>query len=323
MKLSSGDPSWRNLTALSFHYQTQPLPTWLAWYANQWPLWFQKASCVLMFAVELIVPFLIFAPRRLRFLGGSALLGLQILILLTGNYAFFNLLTLALCLLLFDDSALGMVLPKALVERLSRPHEPRKRPHWHRATAWVAAIIFVPLSLAQVDLSMGAPLAVPHPLESADEWLLPLRTINGYGLFAVMTTERREIIVEGSDDGVTWLPYEFKYKPGELNRHPTFVAPHQPRLDWQMWFAALGNYRHHPWFVAFCIRLLQGKPEVLALLRNNPFLDHAPRFVRAELYDYDFTESAERRTSGAWWRRERVGEYLPTISLESLRNSSK
>ena len=321
VKLSCGDPTWRNLTALSFHYQTQPLPTWLAWYANQWPLWFQKTSCVFVFCVELVVPFLIFAPRRLRFLGGYALMGLQILIVLTGNYAFFNLLTLALCLMLFDDSALGMLVPKALLERLSRTHEPSQRPRWHRATTWVAAVLFVSLSLAQVNQSMGAPLAIPRPLELADEWLLPLRTINGYGLFAVMTTERREIIVEGSDDRVRWLPYEFKYKPGDLNRRPTFVAPHQPRLDWQMWFAALGSHRDHRWFVALCIRLLQGKPEVLALLRNNPFPEHAPKFVRADLYDYDLTESAERRATGAWWRRERAGEYLPAISLESLRKA--
>ena len=321
VKLSSGDPTWRHLIALSFHYQTQPLPTLLAWYANQWPLWFHKACSVFMFAVELLVPFLIFAPRRLRFLGGYLLISLQILILVTGNYAFFNLLTLTLCLLLFDDSALRAVLPTALSQRLSHAHASLKRPRWHRATTWTAAVLVVPLTLAQINLGMGAPLTVPRALELVDAWLLPLRTLNGYGLFAVMTTERKEIVVEGSDDGVTWLPYQFKYKPGDVNRRPTFVAPHQPRLDWQMWFAALGSRRDHRWFTAFCVRLLQGRPEVLALLRDNPFHDHAPKFVRAELYHYDFTETAERRASGAWWRHERVGEYMPAISLEGLHNN--
>ena len=322
VKLSSGDPSWRNLIALSFHYQTQPLPTWIAWYANQWPLWFQKASCTFMFVIELGAPFLIFAPRRLRFLGGYLLVGLQILILLTGNYTFFNLLSLALCLLLFDDSALRKIAPSRLSSFLARsPQLPSFRPRWHRAATLVVAILVAPISIAQVNLSLGAPLGSLRALEIADEWLLPFRTVNGYGLFAVMTTERREIVVEGSNDGVTWLPYEFKYKPGDTTRRPAFVAPHQPRLDWQMWFAALGSYRDNRWFVSFCLRLLQGKPAVLALLARNPFPDHPPEFIRAELYDYYFTESAERSATGAWWRRERIGEYLPRISLAELRKS--
>ncbi len=321
VKLTSGDPNWRNLSALSFHYQTQPLPTWIAWYANQWPLWFHKASCVFMFVVELGAPFLIFAPRRLRFLGGYAIISLQVLILLTGNYTFFNFLTIALCLLLFDDSAVRAIVPgrwSGLLARGARP--PRaKQPRWHRAATAVVAAVAIPLSIAQIDLSLGSRLGALGPLESLDAWLMPLRTVNGYGLFAVMTTERKEIVVEGSDDGVTWLPYAFKYKPGNVNRRPAFVAPHQPRLDWQMWFAALGSYRDNIWFVNFCIRLLQGAPEVTALLAGNPFPEHPPRLVRAETYDYSFTEPAERRSTGAWWKRERVGQYLPPISLADLK----
>jgi len=145
--------------------------------------------------------------------------------------------------------------------------------------------------------------------------LLPLRTVNGYGLFAVMTTERREIIVEGSNDGVTWWPYEFKYKPGDVNHRPGFVEPFQPRLDWQMWFAALGDVRQSSWFEPFCNRLLQGSPEVLALLATNPFPDKPPRFIHAQFYDYHFTNVAERRATGAWWKREFIGEYLPPVSL--------
>jgi hypothetical protein len=141
------------------------------------------------------------------------------------------------------------------------------------------------------------------------------RTINNYGLFAVMTTERHEIIVQGSNDGVHWLDYEFKYKPGDVHRRPVFVAPHQPRLDWQMWFAALGNYQQNPWFGNFCVRLLQGSPQVLALLAKNPFPDKPPRYIRAEVYNYQFTSFAERRATRAWWKREYLGEYLPPVSL--------
>jgi predicted DCC family thiol-disulfide oxidoreductase YuxK len=320
VKLASGDPSWRNLTALSFHYQTQPLPTWLAWYANRCPMWLHKTSCALMFAIELGAPCLIFLPRRPRLLGGALLVFFQVLILLTGNYTFFNWLTLALCLWLVDDVTFRGILPRRFLAWSSaRPERARTRWRpWHRAATWAVALIFVPLSLAQVVRSTGTRSAWLSPIESVDEWLDPLRSINGYGLFAVMTTERREIVVEGSDDGVTFVPYEFPYKPGDVTRRPRFVAPFQPRLDWQMWFAALGSVRDQRWFVSFCARLLQGSPAVTALLAKNPFPKHPPQFIRAELYDYDFTEPAERRASGAWWKRERIGEYLPRISLRDL-----
>jgi predicted DCC family thiol-disulfide oxidoreductase YuxK len=318
VKLMSGDPNWRNLTALTFHYQTQPLPTWIAWYANQLPLWFQKTSCVGMFCVELGAPWLIFAPRRLRFCGAAAIAFLQTLILLTGNYTFFNWLTLALCLLLLDDFALGKCLPGKFQAWFTHSSMRVFRPFWHRTVTIGLAMVVAPISILQVAVILGAQPGWLPPVAFADEWLMPFRTINGYGLFAVMTTERREIIVEGSSDGVKWLPYEFKYKPGDVNRRPAFVAPHQPRLDWQMWFAALNDYQQNPWFVFFCIRLLQGSPDVLGLLAKNPFPDHPPRFIRAELYDYQFTNFAERRATGAWWKRKFIGEYLPAISLSAL-----
>ena len=328
VKLLSGDPTWRNLTALTFHYQTQPLPTWIAWYAQQLPLWFQKASCAGMFAIELGAPFLIFAPRRLRFFGGGAIAFLQILILLTGNYTFFNMLMLALCLLLLDDFALlkfARGAPGTAPARLENDTRRAEtvlgapaRCRWPRAITVPLAVVVTAIYLLQVTLLFGARPVWFLPVAVADSWLEPLRTFNSYGLFAVMTTERREIIVEGSDDGVKWLPYEFKYKPGDANRRPAFAAPHQPRLDWQMWFAALGDYQQNPWFVSFCIRLLQGSPDVLGLLEKNPFPDHPPRYLRAGFYDYRFTDFAERR---AWWKRERIGEYLPVISLSDLQNN--
>jgi hypothetical protein len=138
---------------------------------------------------------------------------------------------------------------------------------------------------------------------------------NGYGLFAVMTTRRSEIVVEGSADGTLWLPYEFRYKPGDVTRRPGFVAPHQPRLDWQMWFAALDDFRGEPWFLFFCERLLQGSPPVLALLARNPFPGAPPRFLRAVVYEYRFTNGPTRKATGAWWRRERRDLYCPMLTL--------
>ncbi len=312
VKLTSQDPTWHNLTALTFHYQTQPLPTWIAWYASQAPLWFMKFSCAAMFAIELGTPFLIFAPRRIRFIGAAAIASLQTLILLTGNYTFFNLLTLALCLLLLDD----FVFKKVLRVRIPQHPELKKSLHWPLAITIPLAIVFTSISLFQVIANFGVRgSGLFYPIAVADGWLEPYRTINGYGLFAVMTTERREIIVQGSNDGVHWLDYEFKYKPGDVTRRPQFIAPLQPRLDWQMWFAALSDYQDNPWFGNFCVRLLQGSPEVLALLKKNPFPDKPPVFIRAEVYTYKFTNFAELRATGAWWKREFVGEYLPAVSL--------
>jgi predicted DCC family thiol-disulfide oxidoreductase YuxK len=321
VKLASGDPNWRNLTALTYHYQTQPLPTWIGWYAGQLPLWFQKVSCAGMFGIELGAPFLVFAPRRLRFGGAAAIAFLQILILLTGNYTFFNCLTLALCVLLLDDFALARLLPfklrPAVVPVTCHP-SPVTLWHWPRMVSIPLAVMVMVLYLFQISLTLGIRPAGFYPVAVADVWLEPFRTFNGYGLFAVMTTERREIVVEGSDDGLNWLPYEFKYKPGDINRRPGFVAPFQPRLDWQMWFAALGDYRQNPWFVSFCLRLLQGSPEVLALLEKNPFPNHPPHYLRAGFYDYQFANFTERQKTGAWWKREQVGNYLPGFSLSDF-----
>jgi predicted DCC family thiol-disulfide oxidoreductase YuxK len=315
VKLLSGDPNWRNLTALTFHYQTQPLPTWTAWYANLLPLWFQKLSCAGMFAVELGAPFLIFAPRRLRFLGAGALAGLQTLILLTGNYTFFNWLALALCLLSLDDFVFQKILPGKFVGWFARKTMVPARgwPKW--VTIPLAAVLIV-VSLFEIAWMFGPPSRLWYPAAILDAQLAPFRTINSYGLFAVMTTKRDEIIVECSNDGTNWLPYEFKHKPGEVKRRPDFVAPFQPRLDWQMWFAALGRHQQNLWFENFCVRLLQGSPEVLALLEKNPFPGKPPRYIRARLYEYRFTDAAEHRSTGAWWKRELVGEYLPPISLQ-------
>lgn len=315
VKLLSHDPNWRNLTALTFHYQTQPLPPWTAWYANELPLWFQKLSCVGMFAIELGAPFLIFAPRRLRFLGAAALAGLQCLILITGNYTFFNWLTLALCLLLLDDFLLQKLVPARFRAWFASRPDRFTRPRWPYPVMAGLTIVVAPVSLFLVCATVGLPAGLLAPAEFAARELAPFRTFNTYGLFAVMTTARDEIIVEGSDDGINWLPYEFKYKPGEVTRRPAFIAPLQPRLDWQMWFAALGDYRQNPWFIHFCRCLLRGSPEVLALLEKNPFPSHPPRYLRAQFYDYQFTTAAERRATGAWWKRELIGEYLPVISL--------
>jgi lipase maturation factor 1 len=303
VKLLSGDPTWRDLTAMAVHYETQPLPTPLAWFLAQLPLWFQKSSTAMVLATELVVPWCILAGYRARRVAAAALLVLQALIALTGNYAYFNLLTAALCLSLLSDDAFARVAPARA-----------RSGAWRRTSPWLAAaiaIISVPPSLTMFLRQMQVPVSPPL-VDRVIDWIDPLRSVNTYGLFAVMTTTRPEIVVEGSADGVEWRAYEFRFKPGSLERAPRLVAPLQPRLDWQMWFAALASYPEVPWYHRFCERLLEGSPAVRGLLATDPFDGTPPKYVRATLYRYRFAPSGQN----AWWVRERLGDYSPVLSLQ-------
>ncbi|MEO8606857.1 MAG: lipase maturation factor family protein [Chloroflexota bacterium] len=312
VKLASGDPNWANLTALTYHYYTQPLPTPLAWYAYQLPLWFQQVSVLIMFIVELCAPFLIFARRRrIRFIGAGAIVLLQILILLTGNYTFFNWLTIALCILLLDDDFLRYWLPKRLINSLKV--EPKALPRWRRIIIAPIAVLIFFLGGLQIAGLFLSPRLLPGI--NVLSFTSPFRLVNHYGLFAIMTTTRLEIVVEGSNDGQHWQAYTFAYKPGDLNRPPPWIAPLQPRLDWQMWFAALGSAGQNPWFSSFMQRLLEGSPDVLSLLESNPFPDAPPRYIRAESFWYTFTDAATRSKTSAWWSSRPAAEYFPVSSL--------
>jgi predicted DCC family thiol-disulfide oxidoreductase YuxK len=314
VKLLSQDPTWRHLTALPVHYQTQPLPTPLAWYFYQLPGWFQRMSVIFVFFVELVVPLLVLAPRRIRLFAGLAITVLQLLIFVTGNYAFFNLLTISLCLFVLDDAALRRTLPKRFMSHLTSRDRARGRPVWWRVACGVVATLVLCVSGFEMMGELSGRRWAPS--ETVIRAVSPFEIVNTYGLFAVMTTTRPEILVEGSSDGTTWAPYEFKYKPGDLTRSPVWVQPHQPRLDWQMWFAALGDYRSDPWVLRFLERLLEGQPEVLGLLGHNPFPGAPPHYVRALVYDYRFTTPAERKATGHWWKRELQGSYVPAVSLQ-------
>jgi len=337
-KLLSGDPTWRNLSALDYHYWTQPLPTPLAWTMAQLPPWFHQASVVFTFVVELGAPLLFFAPRRLRIIGGLATIGLQILILLTGNYTFFNWLAIALCLPLFDDAFLRHFVPKRLSARIVDEAKHVKTIIVQRVisaalAAWILLITVFEMALVALsvlgllvptiapatrDISRDLNPRFPPLIAQADHLTSRLGMVNSYGLFAVMTTSRPEIIIEGSNDGQTWLPYEFPYKAGDVQRPPPWIAPYQPRLDWQLWFAALGSYQNNPWFSKLMVRLLQGSPDVQALLAKNPFPDAPPQYIRAEIYDYRFTSAATRSATGDWWQAVQIGIYYPVLSASDI-----
>jgi predicted DCC family thiol-disulfide oxidoreductase YuxK len=313
VKLLSGDPNWWNLSALSYHFFTQPLPTPLAWYAAHVSPSVLRFATGGVFFVELLLPLLIFCPRRLRFCAALGILSLQSCILITGNYNWFNLQTMLLCLLLFDDAALQKCLPQRWVRALSR--RVRRRPSKAVSItvgAWGVVLVF--LSLVEMDVRFGG--SPPIAMRKIDQLIEPLRMVSSYGLFAVMTTERNEIIIEGSDDGAEWYEYEFRYKPGDVTRRPPWNIPHQPRLDWQMWFAALDDPRRVNWFPHFLERLLANEPAVTALLEKNPFADKAPQYIRAQFYDYTFSNAEELR-KGLWWQRRSVGLYFPVVRLKA------
>jgi hypothetical protein len=181
--------------------------------------------------------------------------------------------------------------------------------------AFLVLIATFPLNVWHICSAFDPELDMPRPIAAVAERIEPFRIASGYGLFRVMTKDRREIVIEGSRDGIDWRPYEFKWKPGDVDRVPGWCAPHQPRLDWQMWFAALGTPQHNPWFVRLVGCLLQNKSEVTNLFAGNPFPGEGPVYIRARFYRYRFSTEQERRRSGAWWEREELGEYLPAVSL--------
>ena len=314
-KLLSGDATWRSLTALEHHYQTQPLPTWIGWYFHNAPDGFGVLSVGVLFFIEIGVAFVILAParfRRLRLTGCGLLCLLQVLIAATGNYGFFNLLAVVLYLSLLDDAAIAPLLRLGPPGRL--PQEARRpSPAWRRrALAGVTALLAGLTALTLVR-EVRRPAPMPAWADAVLGAVEPFRSVNGYGLFRVMTTERFEIVFEGSADGSTWREYPFRWKPGDPARAPGLVQPHMPRLDWQMWFAALDPRGNTHWLLRLADGLLDGDPATLELLGDSPFPETPPRFVRLTMYRYRFT-TPEEAASGAWWVREELGPMTEPLT---------
>ena len=326
-KITWGDPTWRDLTALAYHYWTQPIPTPLAWYASHLPLGIQRLSCAFMFLVELGLPLLVFAPRRPRRIALLGFVFLQALIAATGNYGFFNLLALVLCVFLLDDGAWPAALRARLlsegVSGTAGPASPRLRGLLVAPLAVVLALLSIPplVDAFNTNYFRRHP---DHPLLRLAAVTSPLLINSSYGLFRTMTKTRPEIEIEGSLDGRMWRPIAFRYKAGDPARAPLFFAPHMPRLDWQMWFAALRAERlvgdpegaeswlerEDVWLGRLLLALLRGEPQVQALLGPSPFGGEPPRYVRLVLWQYHFSDGGE-----AWWVRQRTGVLTGPLGL--------
>lgn len=350
VKPLSGDPEWRHLTAMDAYYQNGPLPTWIGYYVQHFPHWFQVATAGGTLVMELGIVWMMFLPRRLRIVCFCIVTPWEIGVILTANYAFLNYLVLFLGFLLLDDRSLLSWIPERFrwplehdvspesvtvaSERLSiltgaeesplptnRPPErplalTRVRNHLHALAIATAAVMLTWVAYdttAELFRMPWPQLPLPTAPITALE---PFRIADQYGLFAVMTRGRYEIEFQGSNDGTTWTPYAFCHKPQALNQAPGIYAPYQPRFDWNLWFASLTDYENAQIVPLTEERLLDNDPAVLSLFCGNPFPDAAPRYVRAVLWQYWFTTLPEKRETGNWWRREYLGIYAPILTRE-------
>jgi lipase maturation factor 1 len=325
VKLLSGDPEWRNFTAMDEYYQNGPLPTWIGWYAQHLPHRFHAFTVYATLALELGLVWMLFLPRRGRIVCFFIVTLWQIPVILTANYAFLNYLVLSLGVLLLDDRFLVRVWPRNVhFENAPGGSESQRqldgetsslRARWYAlklalSSAMLAWIFYVTIAKL-VWMFARAPLPT-SPVTALE----PFRVANQYGLFAVMTRGRYEIEFQGSRDGRDWTAYPFCFKPQQLNQPPRIYAPYQPRFDWNLWFASLGSWRDYPIVPNTELRLLSNDKDVLALFAGNPFSHEAPRQVRAVLWQYWFTSMAEKRATGNWWRREFLGLYAPVLERQ-------
>ncbi len=303
-----GDACWRDMTCLDYHYQTQPLPNPLSWYLHWGPEWTHRAGVWLNHIAEVLAPFGYFLPQPIASITGIVSIIFQALIIASGNLSWLNLLTIVLAIPTLDDRILGSVL------RIHAPSLQSPGPI-HKTVITALAVLVVVLSIKPI-LNMISPNQIMNTNYN------PLHLVGTYGAFGSISRDRDEVVVEGTEENVVtastkWREYEFRGKPGALDRMPPQIAPYHLRLDWLMWFAAMSDYSEHPWFVHLVGKLLEADPATLGLLRSDPFSGTAPRYVRAQLYKYEFTTPAEHRETGAWWKRQLAGSYFPAVSLQT------
>src|ERR1700733_1225410 len=332
VKLASGDPTWRNLTALYEYYQNGPLPTWIGWYLQHLPNWFHIATAGATLFMELGLVWMAFLSRRWKIVCFFIVTAWQIGVIATANYTFLNYLVLALAIPLLDDAFLQRFIPRrwqlSLSSNVSDPGDTgpegivsddegtvqRKPDLWAKLrTATFAVVLSWIVYATVVPLAQMSWREVPLPLKPV-AMLEPFRIANQYGLFAVMTPHHYEIEFQGSNDGENWIAYPFRYKPQALKDRPRIYAPYQPRFDWNLWFASLGSWRQNLFVPRTEELLLENDRDVLGLFSGNPFPDAPPRRVRAVLWQYWFSTLEQKRREGVWWRRQLLGTYAPTLT---------
>ncbi|MBI3725410.1 lipase maturation factor family protein [bacterium] len=303
-KLLGGDPTWRDFTAMESYYETAPLPTWVGWYFHQLPGRAHRWTTFGALSAELVLPFLVFAGRRARAALFLVYALMHATIFVTGNYSFFSFLSVAVCLFFLDDGHLQWIAARLHGKLPERPRAPPSR----RITdaLLVATLLLVPLSVVPFLRFVGVD-RLDVPVFRA---LAPYRTLNAYGLFVHMTGLRDEVVLEATQDGEHWEEYEFRYKVGDVKRAPAFVAPHQPRVDFRLWFVALREEPYYPDELVSLIRhLLLDPGSVASVFERMPFGLERPRAVRIQIYRYHFTDWKTRQATGAWWERDGIATW--------------
>lgn len=306
-----GDSCWRDLTCLDYHHETQPMPGPLSWFFHHLPKPLHRVEVAGNHFAQLVVPFGLFAPQPVASVAATIIVITQLWLVASGNFAWLNWVTIILAASAIDASWAAAVLP--LPESPALPGAP----------SWFAALVIV-FTAAVVVLSYWPVRNMASHHQRMNQSFNAYHLVNTYGAFGTVGRTRSEVVFDGTDDPeitdqTVWREYEFKGKPGSVHRLPRQWAPYHLRLDWVMWFAAISPLYAQSWRGAFVVRLLENDAPTLRLLRHNPFPDSPPRYVRALLYTYRFTTWAELRRDRAWWHRTLVGEYLPPVSLRSLR----
>jgi hypothetical protein len=302
-----GDPCWRDLTCMDYHHETQPIPNPLSRYVHLLPRGFHRAEVAGNYVAQLGAPFLLFLPQPVAGIGALIMLGTQAYLVLSGNYAWLNVVTMVIAASAVPDGFFRAVMPGASSNTLLAA------PTWY-----IALVLLVTATVAVLSYWPVANLLARRQLMNYA--FNRLHLVGTYGAFGSITRERYEIVIEGTSAAALspeaeWREYGFKAKPGDPSRRPPQIAPYHLRLDWLMWFAALSPSYAEPWFRELVGRLLAGDRPVLRLLRHNPFPGEPPRWIRARYYRYRFTTRAERQATGAWWARDLAGEFLAPVTL--------
>jgi hypothetical protein len=301
-----GDACWRDLSCLDYFFETQPMPNPLSWYLHHMPKSVLHGGVAFNHFVELIVPFGFFLPQPYAGIAGLFTIAFQLTLIIGGNLSWLNWLTVVLAFTTLDDRFLSW-LPIAA---------PALRP-----IPGVQRVLVIALAAIVAVLSVAPTLNMLSAGQVMNTSFNPLQIVNTYGAFGSVTKERYEIVIEGTaadtlTEASEWREYEFKGKPGDPARGAPQIAPYHLRLDWLMWFAAMSSPSDYPWFGELLLHLLQGERGTLGLLRTNPFPDQPPRWIRAQLYRYQFTSAQERRQTGRWWNRQLVAPYFPAVRLK-------
>lgn len=307
-----GDACWRDLTCMDYHYETQPIPNPLSWFFHHLPAWYHRTEVLFTHFVEVVVPWGLLSPwRRPRIAAAALTIAFQTALIVSGNLSWLNYLTIAVTLACLDDNVCRMFV-RTDAGLGSAP----------RRTGLARRIVIGTLTALILFLSAGPVQNLFSPRQAMNRSFDPLHLVNTYGAFGTVTKVRHEIVLEGTDDerigpGTVWKEYGFKAKPGDVSQMPPVISPQQLRLDWLMWFAAMGDWRRYPWILTLSARLLQNDPETIKQIAHNPFPGAPPAHLRAVIYRYRFTSPEERRRTGAWWTREPAGQYLPPLSLKN------